>query len=318
MGWYPNTGSGGGGGGNFTQVLVGELTANVPKSVPHKLVGCTQFALQGFVLNNNQEFQILMPDPLLPTKNFIIQSSIDFAYGLVFVNVTGGSGTGTIAGLKSGSVSIDVSGTDIVFLTPMPSINYDIVANCYDNSGAVGYYITNQTVDGFTVVPVGDATFVYIAKIVGEIAIYNIKSNSIAVTDAGTDVVFTTDMASINYDIVANCYDNSGAVGYYITNKTVSGFTVMPLTDATFVYIAKLSPDIAYLNIKSGEILATDIGVDVVFATAMPSRDYDVVANCYDGSGIVGYYIINQTVNGFTVISVSDAIFDYLVAPKST
>ena len=92
----------------------------------------------------------------------------------------------------------------------------------------------------------------------------------------------------------------------------------MPLTDATFVYIAKLSPDIAYLNIKSGEILATDIGVDVVFATAMPSRDYDVVANCYDGSGIVGYYIINQTVNGFTVISVSDAIFDYLVAPKST
>lgn len=77
----------------------------------------------------------------------------------------GGGASGNVASnnLKSGSQQVKVEGTNIEFQTPMPSINYIILWFCYNDNGEVTLDITNQTVDGFTVTPLENARFNYIA-----------------------------------------------------------------------------------------------------------------------------------------------------------
>lgn len=60
----------------------------------------------------------------------------------------------------AGSDAVVTGGTAIAFDTPYPiGSSYIVFANCYDGSGDVGYNITVQSVNGFTVVPLVDATF---------------------------------------------------------------------------------------------------------------------------------------------------------------
>lgn len=66
----------------------------------------------------------------------------------------------------------------------------------------------------------------------------NPYNGSIAVVTTGTTVVFSTALpVGTNYRVDANCYNSvSGPVGYDVLNKTVNGFTVYPIEDATLEY----------------------------------------------------------------------------------
>lgn len=74
-----------------------------------------------------------------------------------------GGGSAPSANLKSGSIAVTPAGVNVVFTTPMPSGSYQIIPICYDAFGAMGYDITNKTVNGFRVTSLANAKFDYIA-----------------------------------------------------------------------------------------------------------------------------------------------------------
>jgi len=63
------------------------------------------------------------------------------------------------------------------------------------------------------------------------------REGSAAVTESGTDIVFSTPYENgSTYMILRNCSNGLGEVAYTISNVTVAGFRVTSAETATFVY----------------------------------------------------------------------------------
>jgi pyridoxal/pyridoxine/pyridoxamine kinase len=67
------------------------------------------------------------------------------------------------------------------------------------------------------------------------------RGQGIAITTAGTTIVFATAMASTSYMVVFNCYTGTGDnITAKITNKTVNGFKITPAVNGSIDYVAIL------------------------------------------------------------------------------
>lgn len=188
--------------------------------------------------------------------------------------------------VKTGSGTIPAELTlAVTFDTAFPDgTDYIVFANCYDNFGRVQYSITAQDEAGFTVEALGEGTFEWRAIEIGASTVPSHQISGLrndtgrnSVVTAGTLITFGVPYpVGSTYNIFANCYDDSGDVGYNITTQTEYGFTVVPLRDSTFEWEAAQVGEYETAEItpsgrlsrdwKAGDFwmeAVRDIGVDV-------------------------------------------------------
>ena len=211
--------------------------------------------------------------------------------------------------LRVGRLAVTTGGTFLKFFSALRSSGYGSFIRCFNiNGDNIDFGFSEKTIRGFKITPAINGVVEYLSVLD---SFPDLKSGIESVTTGGTAISFS-ELPSINYSVLIRCHDPSGNnVGFKLTNKLKTGFTITPAINATVNYIIATNE---FPNIRFGIESVLQAGTIISFSSRLPSINYVKGIRCYDGNGDnIDFKLTDVTANGFKITPTINSTVEYIV-----